>query len=636
MAKKGRFKADSSGKDELPKAKLTGKALKRSSRLFGFMGKHRWKFFLGLVFLGLTAATALIFPSLLGKLIGIIGGDTGGAMNMEAASKLSNTFLTADLKTRLLDAANTVGIQLIILFSLQAVFSFFRVYMFSQATENMLASLRQATFSRLMRMPMGFYSKNQAAELNSRISSDITQIGDTLTTGVAEFLRQLIIVVGGMIIIFTISWEMALKMLAIIPPIAIITVVFGRKIRKHSRNVQDKIAESNIIVGESLQGIANVKSFTNEGYEIARYEKSNKIVIQEAIKYAISRGAFFSFIIFCLFGSLMLMVYIGVQMAVKDEMTAGQMMSFLMFTMFIAASMGGLPEQYAQIQRAVGASERIFELLDEEIEEVKQNDKRNRNMLRLTGDVAFNNVAFSYPTRKEFTVLRNVSFDAKAGQTIAIVGPSGSGKSTLAQMLLRFYEPDNGSISFDGKKATAYDLTELRENMAIVPQDVLLFGGSIRENIAYGSPGATDEEIIAAARKSNALNFIESFPDKFETKVGDRGIQLSGGQRQRIAIARAVLKDPSILILDEATSSLDSESERVVQEALDKLMVGRTSFVIAHRLSTIRNADKIVVIDKGEVAEVGTHDELMKKENGVYRALSSLQMNYASESITEA
>ncbi|HTF03801.1 MAG TPA: ABC transporter transmembrane domain-containing protein [Bacteroidia bacterium] len=612
----------------MPKPKLTGKALKRSSRLFGYMGKHRWKFYFGMVFLGLTAATALVFPSLLGKLIGIIGGDTGSAL--DTASKLENTFLTADLKAKLLAAANTVGIQLIILFSLQAVFSFFRVYLFSQATENMLASLRQATFSRLMRMPMGFYSKNQAAELNSRISSDITQIGDTLTTGVAEFLRQLIIVVGGMIIIFTISWEMALKMLAIIPAIAVITVLFGRRIRKHSRNVQDKIADSNIIVGESVQGIANVKSFTNEGYEIDRYRKSNLVVISEAIKYAISRGMFFSFIIFCLFGSLMLMVYIGVQMAVNDEMTAGQMMSFLMFTIFIAASMGGIPEQYAQIQRAVGASERIFELLDEPIEDVKQDNQRSRNNLRLNGDVSLQNVAFSYPTRKEFTVLRDVSFDAKAGQTIAIVGPSGSGKSTVAQLLLRFYEPDKGTILFDAKPASDFDLTELRENMAIVPQDVLLFGGTIRENIAYGSPGASDAEVIAAASKANALTFIESFPDKFETKVGDRGIQLSGGQRQRIAIARAVLKDPSILILDEATSSLDSESERLVQEALDKLMVGRTSFVIAHRLSTIRNADKIVVIDKGEVIETGTHDELMERENGMYRALNNLQFQFTS------
>jgi ABC-type multidrug transport system fused ATPase/permease subunit len=245
--------------------------------------------------------------------------------------------------------------------------------------------------------------------------------------------------------------------------------------------------------------------------------------------------------------------------------------------------------------------------------------------MKLEGNVSFENVSFSYPTRKEFTVLKDISFTAKKGQTIALVGHSGSGKSTMAGMLMRFYNPDSGRVMIDGKDSKDYNLTQLRENMAIVPQEVLLFGGTIAENIAYGKPGASAEEIREAAVKANALAFIESFPDKFETKVGDRGIQLSGGQRQRIAIARAVLKNPGILILDEATSSLDSESERVVQEALDKLMVGRTSFVIAHRLSTIRNADKIVVIDKGVVVETGTHDELMIIPNGVYRMLNQLQ-----------
>ncbi len=627
MAKQRRgFAQEHPAKDGMPKAKLTGKALKRSGRLFSFMGKHRWKFYVGLLFLGLTAATALIFPYLLGQLIGLIGNDPElKAPSLELMEKLENTYLTSEAGQKLLAAAKIVGIQLIILFSLQAVFSFFRVYMFSQATENMLATLRQVTFARLVRMPMSFFSKNQASELNSRISSDITQIGDTLTTGVAEFLRQFIIVVGGLIWIFTISFKMALIMLAVIPPVAIITVIFGRKIRKHSRNVQDKIAESNIIVGESLQGITNVKSFTNEGYEIGRYRKSNLVVIKEAIRYAISRGSFFSFIIFCLFGSIMLMVYIGVTMTAAGDISAGDMMSFMFFTLFIAASLGGLPEQYAQIQRAVGASERIFELLDDEVETVNDKEERERGRLKLKGEVQFKNVAFSYPTRKEFTVLYDVGFEVKPGETIAIVGPSGSGKSTIAQLLLRFYDPGSGTILFDGKDAKSYDLTELRENMAIVPQDVLLFGGTIRENIAYGKPGATEEEIVDAARKSNALTFIESFPDKFETKVGDRGIQLSGGQRQRIAIARAVLKNPAILILDEATSSLDSESERVVQEALDQLMIGRTSFVIAHRLSTVRTADRILVIEKGKVVESGTHEELIQVDNGLYRSLSRLQ-----------
>ncbi|CAN5221069.1 ABC transporter transmembrane domain-containing protein [soil metagenome] len=629
MAKKRGFGGRETDKDdELPKAKITRDSLKRSASLFRYMGPHRWKFFLGLVFLGLTATTALIFPRLMGELMGIIGGKSGGSISsMITPGNSDPNYLSSDIKDRLMVAANTVGLQLVILFSLQAVFSFFRVLTFSQATENMLARLRQDTFSQLLKMPMTYFSKNQSAELSTRLSTDISQIGDTLTTGIAEFLRQLIIILGGVTIICFISWKLALVMLSIVPPIAFITVFFGRRIRKHSKSVQEKIGESNVIVNEGFQGIANVKSFTNEGHEMSRYKKVTLSIVQEAIRFATARGFFFSFIIFCLFGSMMFMVWFGVRMTVADELTAGQMLSFLFYTVFISASFGGIAEQFAQIQRAMGASDRVFEVLNEQIEPVNTTEDRVRGKLKLKGEVSFQNVAFSYPTRKEFQVLHDINIDVKPGQTVAIVGPSGSGKSTTAQLLMRFYDPDNGKILYDSKDAKEYDLTELRENIAIVPQDVLLFAGTIRENIAYGKPGSSEEEIIEAAKKANALTFIDSFPDKLETKVGDRGIQLSGGQRQRIAIARAVLKNPSILILDEATSSLDSESERVVQEALDKLMVGRTSFVIAHRLSTIRKADKILVIEKGVVVESGTHEELMVITDGLYRSLSRLQFH---------
>ena len=628
MARKSRqkFGQESIPKDEMPKTKISRESLKRSASLFRYMGPHRWKFFLGLIFLGLTAATALIFPRLMGELMGIISGESGIVLpSTLSPSGSQSNFISAETKQNLLNSANSVGIKLIILFSLQAVFSFFRVLTFSQATENMLAKLRQDTFSQMLKMPMTYFSKNQSAELSTRLSADIAQIGDTLTTGIAEFLRQLIIIIGGMTIICFISWKLALVMLAIVPPVAFITVFFGRRIRKHSKTVQEKVGESNVIVSEGFQGITNVKSFTNEGHEVNRYKKITIEIVQEAIRYAISRGSFFSFIIFCLFGSMILMVWIGVRMTVADELSAGQMLSFLFYSLFISASFGGIAEQFAQIQRAMGASDRVFEVLNEQIEVVNTTENRIRGRLKLNGAISIQGAAFSYPSRKDFQVLQNINIDVNPGETIAIVGPSGSGKSTIAQLLLRFYELDKGKILFDGKDAKEYDLTELRENMAIVPQDVLLFAGTIRENIAYGKPGSTNEEIIEAARNANALSFIETFPDKFETKVGDRGIQLSGGQRQRIAIARAVLKNPVILILDEATSSLDSESERIVQEALDKLMIGRTSFVIAHRLATIRKADKIIVIEKGAVVEVGKHDELIAIDNGLYRSLSRLQ-----------
>lgn len=607
--------------EDMPKAKLNADSLKRASRLFSYMGKHKWKFYLGMFFLLCTGATALIFPQLLGNLMGLIGESGQPAMNKEALMEAAPN-ITEDT---LLEAANRYGLWIIILLSAQAIASFFRVYFFENATQNMLASLRLATFSHLMRLPMTFFSKNMAAELNSRVSADITQIGETFTTALAEFFRQFIIVVGGIVIIGFTSWKLALLMLCVVPPVAIFAMIFGRKIRGIAKQLQEHIGESNQIVGESLQGIANVKAFTNEGYEAGRYRTVADKIIAVAMRNARARGTFFAFIIFCLFGSIMLMVWYGVRLKVSGEITPSEMVTFLMMTMFVAASIGGLPEQYAQVQRAIGAADRVFDILGEKPEEINLDRDRKRSVLKLKGEVEFNHVAFAYPTRKEYVVLKDISFSAKQGQTIALVGHSGSGKSTIASMLMRFYNPDSGTVVIDGKDANTYDLTALRENMAIVPQDVLLFGGTIAENIAYGKPDASREEIEAAARKANALNFIESFPDKFETKVGDRGIQLSGGQRQRIAIARAVLKDPSILILDEATSSLDSESERLVQEALDKLMEGRTSFVIAHRLSTIRNADRIVVIDKGEVAETGTHDELMQNVNGVYRALNNLQ-----------
>ncbi len=598
-------------KEDLPKAKLNKESLGKAVRIFKFIGPHKWKFFLGLFFLAGTGTVALIFPILMGDLMGLVGKN--------------------ESDEALLKIANVVGLQLLVLFSFQAVCSFFRVLLFVNVTENMVAEIRQATYDRLIRMPMSFFSSRQVAELNSRVSADISQIQETFTTGIAEFIRQTMIVIGGIAIICVTSLHLALVMLAIIPVLALLAVFFGRKIRKISRSVQDKVADSNIIVGETLQGIANVKSFTNEAYENKRYRSTTLEIVKQAIKGGFARGSFFAFILFFLGGGIVYLVYYVVSMKINHEIQPEAMMTFLLLSVMVAASIGGLPEQYAQIQRAVGATERVFDLLDEPIEDIELNTtspfppSKGETAKRFDGEVSFENISFAYPSRKEFQVLKNISFRANKGETIAIVGPSGAGKSTITNLILRFYNPNSGKIIIDGKNAQDYSLTELRSQMAIVPQDVLLFAGTIKDNIGYGKRNSSDEEIIAAARKANALDFINSFPDKFETKVGERGIQLSGGQRQRIAIARAVLKNPSILLLDEATSSLDSESERLVQEALDKLMEGRTSFVIAHRLSTIRKADKIIVLDKGEVVETGTHEELVAITDGLYRSLSKLQ-----------
>ncbi|MEM8521246.1 ABC transporter transmembrane domain-containing protein [Flavobacterium sp. PL12] len=586
--------------NDLPKSKITATSLNKALIIFKYAGGHKWKFYVGLIFLLFTGATALAFPKLMGMLIDCV-------------------------KNKDNSEANYIALGLIVILFMQSIFSFFRLYLFVNFTEHTLANLRLALYSNLVKLPMSFFSQKRVGELNSRISSDITQIQDTLTSTIAEFLRQFILIIGGVLLLASESIKLTLLMLSVVPLVAVAAVIFGRFIRKYSKSVQDKVAESQVIVEETMQGISIVKAFANEWYEIARYDGKIKEVVKIAIKGGKYRGYFASFIIFCLFGAIVAVVWFGVRLSISGEMSVGQLISFVLYSTFVGASFGGIAELYAQIQKAIGATERVFELLDEAPEKI--NSVQNPSYQKIKGDVTFKNVGFSYHSRKEIKVLKDVSFTASYGQKIAIVGPSGTGKSTIASLLLRFYNIDSGEILVDGKNIYDYDLEKLRGNMSIVPQDVILFGGTIKENIAYGKPDATNDEIILAAKQANALNFIESFPEKFETIVGERGIKLSGGQRQRIAIARALLKNPSILILDEATSSLDSESEKLVQEALEILMQGRTSIIIAHRLSTIRSADQILVLDNGVISEQGTHQELITLENGMYKNLSNLQFS---------
>ncbi|MBF02486.1 MAG: multidrug ABC transporter ATP-binding protein [Flavobacterium sp.] len=587
--------------NDLPKSKLNASTLSKALQIFKYATHHKWKFYLGLLFLLLTGGTALAFPKLLGMLVDCVN------------------------QKDLLQARN-IALGLMVILLLQSFFSFFRLSLFINFTENTLANIRLALYSNLIKLPMHFFSQKRVGELNSRISSDITQIQDTLTTTIAEFLRQFILIIGGVIFLATISLKLTLMMLCIVPVVAVAAVIFGRFIRKFSKSVQDQVAESQVIVEETMQGISNVKAFANEWYEIARYKGKIQEVVKLAIKGGIYRGYFASFIIFCLFGAIVAVVWYGVTLCINGDINGvGELISFVLYSTFIGASFGGIAELYAQIQKAVGATERVFELLDEVPEKI--NDLRKPNIPKINGKVSFNQVGFSYPSRLEIPVLKEVTFTAQQGQKIALVGPSGAGKSTISSLLLRFYTIDKGEILIDDQSIYAYDLEDLRGNMSIVPQDVILFGGSIRENIAYGKPDATEEEIITAAKQANAFDFVNGFPEKFDTLVGERGIKLSGGQRQRIAIARALLKNPSILILDEATSSLDSESEKLVQEALENLMKGRTSIIIAHRLSTIRSADAILVLNEGKIVEKGTHKELLEIENGMYKNLSTLQFS---------
>lgn len=582
-------------------------AWKKSLRIFAYLKPYKFTFAIGLVFLILSSLASMVFPALAGQLVdaGTTDADSDGLLN--------------------LNNINHVAIALFIIFGLNALFSFFRIYTFSDVTERMLAKLRQDTYAHLIKLPMLFFSERRVGELNSRISADIALLQETFTTVIAELIRQVIIIVVGLILLFYYSWKLTLIMMGTLPVMILVAVFFGKFIKKLAKKTQDKVSDSNVIVEETLTGIANVKAYVNEFFEMRRYVQSTDEVRQVAMKGAVWRGAFASFIIFALFGSVVLVIWQGVLLKEAGEIQVGELFSFILYSVFVGASFGGTADLFARVQKAVGATENLFDILDEKTEKLNIGSKAEE-LSGFKGAVEFKDVHFNYASRAE-KVLKNINFTASPGETVALVGQSGAGKSTIASLLLQFYEPVSGAVMFDGKPASEYDLRSLRNQMGIVPQEVILFGGTIRENIAYGNPEASENQIIEAAKQANAMEFIDRFESGLDTVVGERGVQLSGGQRQRIAIARAILKNPKVLILDEATSSLDSESEEYIQDALEKLMKGRTSIVIAHRLSTIKNADKILVLKDGEIVESGTHDELLSLEEGNYKKLTALQLS---------
>ncbi|NDE61818.1 MAG: ATP-binding cassette domain-containing protein, partial [Cyclobacteriaceae bacterium] len=550
------------------KRKLSKQNLSKLKGIFQFILPYKGAFFLGTVFLFLSSLTLLSFPYVAGKLI-----DTAQGAH----------WIFTDL--------NHIAFLLIGILAVQSVFSFFRVWLFAQVSEKSMRDIRLAVYSRLIRFPIRFFDQRRTGELISRITADVGLLQDTFSTTLAELFRQAVTLVAGIIFLFINTPKLTLFMLGTFPILVVIAMIFGKYIRRLSKKTQDQLAEANVIVEETLQSIATVKSFVGESYETERYGKGLKKAVAIALQAASFRGAFISFVIFALFGGIVGVMWYGASLVATGELSVGELVSFVLYTTFIGGSIAGLGDIYSQLQRAIGSSERVLELLEEELE-----PEQGQIISTLKGEIEFNQVSFAYPTRPEVEVLQEISFHIRPGEKIALVGHSGAGKSTITQLLLRLYEASQGTILVDGHPLNTWQLKSLRSKIGVVPQEVLLFGGSIRQNIAYAKPEASEEEIISAAKKANAWQFISQFPEGLDTLVGERGIKLSGGQRQRVAIARAILKDPVLLILDEATSSLDAESEVLVQQALDLLMKGRTSLIIAHRLATIRKADRILVI----------------------------------------
>jgi ATP-binding cassette subfamily B protein len=589
----------------MPVAETKKSPISSNRWILNYLLREKHVFIPSLIALFVTAGLALAFPYFLKELVG------------SPVDALQKAVPPAEILAR----TNDIILKLIAALFLQATIGYFRVQGFIRSGESALNHLRKDLFKHVLGLPVPYFQDQRAGSLSNRVTADLALVRETLISTVPQAVRQTVILIGGLIFIFISSWKLSLIMLGCIPIVVLLMAFFGRKVRNHSKAAQQSLADASTVIEESVQNIADVKAFTNEGFERARYESSLSAFLAIALRGAKARGAFLSFIIFVLFGTIAFVVWYGAQMYSTGRISWENFFSFILFSIFVGASLGSFPEIISQLQQTAGATERLREILDMSTER-----ESGCSDLTLSGAIAFEDISFHYASRQEIAVLENLTVSLPSGQRTAIVGPSGAGKSTLFSLILGFNEPNSGKLLLDGTDAREISLDCLRSQIAIVPQEVMLFGGTISENIAYGKEGATQAEIESAAALANAHDFIAELPEGYATLVGPRGTKLSGGQRQRIAIARAVLADPKILLLDEATSALDSESERLVNEALERLMQGRTSLVIAHRLSTVRHADQILVLSKGKIVEQGTHEVLLSA-NGTYRFLAETQLS---------
>jgi subfamily B ATP-binding cassette protein MsbA len=574
------------------------------SRLFGYLKPYKGRMTLAILALLISSGFGLAFPLVIVRLLNSV------------------------TQAKSFAPLNNLAFLLVGIFLLQATFSFIQSYLLAYIGEHIVYDLRTSLYDHLQQLSLDFYANRRVGDIISRLSSDVTQMRTMLTNNFTTLLSSIVTLVGAIVIVLTLNARLTLFILALVPAVLLVAFLFGSRIQKGSTRIQDQLADSTIVAEEGLQGIRVVKSFGRETYETKRYDNAMEKTFQASLQMAVYNSAFGSVMMFLGFGSIAAVMWYGGREVIAGRLTLAMITGFLMYFITIAGSLGGLANLYGQLRAAMGGVQRVFEILDTK---PSVHDAPNAIALPISkGKINFQNVSFSYEDNSP--VIQGVSLEVQPGEILALVGPSGAGKSTIFNLIPRFYDPTDGVIQIDGCDLRSISQESLRAQMAIVPQETLLFGGTIRENILYGRLDASEAEMISAAKAANAHEFIMEFPKQYETTVGERGTKLSGGQRQRIAIARAVLKDPRILLLDEATSSLDNESEGLVQEALNRLMQNRTTIIIAHRLSTIKVADRIAVLDGGRVIELGTHQELMEL-NGMYARLYSMQFRDPEEEL---